>query len=112
MSQNSAAHLARVEHAVKTLLKAPNLTVPEAMYLAKFLEEDIANESIQRGIRRRLPGGTKKGLKAVCSPPMDIGFGSQSISTMSPLTGDVSTSIPSPIPPQQQPTKPPPKRGR
>ena len=46
MSQNSAAHLARVEHAVKTLLKAPNLTVPEAMYLAKFLEEDIANESI------------------------------------------------------------------
>ena len=60
MSQNSAAHLARVEHAVKTLLKAHNLTVPEAMYLAKFLEEDIANESIRRRIRRRLPGGTKK----------------------------------------------------
>ena len=114
MSQNSAAHLARVEHAVKTLLKAPSLTVPEAMYLAKFSKNDIANESIRRGIRRRLPGGTKKGLKAVCSPPMDIGFGSQLISTMtmSPLTGDVSTSIPSPIPPQQQPTKPPPKRGQ
>ena len=74
MSQNSAAHLARVEHAVKTLLKAPSLTVLEAMYLAKFSKNDIANESIQQGIRRRLPGGTKNGLKAVCSPPMDIGF--------------------------------------
>ncbi len=52
MYQNSAAHLARVEHAVKTLLKAPNLMVPEAMYLAKFLEEDIANESIRQGIMR------------------------------------------------------------
>ena len=46
ISQNSAEHLARVEHAAKTLLKAPNLTMPEAMYLAKFSEEDIANESI------------------------------------------------------------------
>ena len=46
MSQNSAAHLSRVGHAVKTLLKAPNLNVSEAMYLAKFSEEDIANESI------------------------------------------------------------------
>ena len=74
MYQNSAAHLARVEHAVKTLLKAPSLTVPEAMYLAKFSKNDIANESIQQGIRIRLTDGTRNGLKAVCSPPMDIGF--------------------------------------
>jgi len=48
MSQNSAAHLARVGHAVKTLLKAPNLNVSEAMYLAKFSEEDIANERMRQ----------------------------------------------------------------
>ena len=41
MSKKSAALEAKFEIAVKTLLKAPNLTVPEAMLVAKFLTKDI-----------------------------------------------------------------------
>jgi hypothetical protein len=47
MSKKSAALEAKFEIAVKTLLKAPMLTVPEAMIVAKFLTKDIANKSMQ-----------------------------------------------------------------
>ena len=49
MSQNSAAHLARVEHAVKTLLKAPALTVSQAMILAHFSKKGVANYFMSSG---------------------------------------------------------------
>ena len=60
MNQNSAAYLAKVDYAVKTLLKAPGLTVPEAMKLADFSKKYIADKTVRQAIRRRLPGGTKK----------------------------------------------------
>jgi hypothetical protein len=47
MSQKSAALEAKFEIAVKTLLEAPNLTVLEAMLVAKFLVKDIVNKSMQ-----------------------------------------------------------------
>ena len=61
MSQNSAAHLAKVECAVKEhLLKLSALTVPQAMKLVDFYKKDIADKTVRQAIRRRLPGGTKK----------------------------------------------------
>ena len=64
MSQNSAAQLAKVECAVKHLLKLSALTVPQAMKLADFYKKDIADKTVQRAIRRRLPGGTKKNYQS------------------------------------------------
>ena len=86
MYQNSAAYLAKVDHAVKTLLKAPGLLVPEAMKLANFSKSVIADDNVRRAIRRRLPGGTKKGLTATCAHPVDIVCENQMVSSLSPLT--------------------------
>jgi hypothetical protein len=44
---------------VKTLLKAPNLTVQEAMLVAKFSTKDTENKSMQKIIARRIPGGKR-----------------------------------------------------
>jgi hypothetical protein len=41
MSRNSAVHLAKIDCCVKTLHKAPTLTVPEAMLVAKFPKKGI-----------------------------------------------------------------------
>ncbi len=46
MSKKSAALEAKFEIAVKTLLKAPNLTVPEAMLVPKFSKNNIENKSM------------------------------------------------------------------
>ena len=43
MSKKSAALEAKFEIAVKTILKAPSLTVVEAMLVAKFSTKDIEN---------------------------------------------------------------------
>jgi hypothetical protein len=67
MSKNESALEAKFEIAVKTLLKAPNLTVPEAMLVAKFSTKDIENKSMQKIILRRFPGG--KRAMATLLPP-------------------------------------------
>ena len=68
MSKKSAAALeAKFEIAVKTLLKAPNLTVQEAMLVAKFSTKDIENKSMQKIIARRIPGG-KRAMAALLPP--------------------------------------------
>ena len=54
MSKKSAALEAKFEIAVKTLLKVPNLTVQEAMLVAKFSTKDIKNKSMQKIIARRI----------------------------------------------------------
>ena len=59
MPKKSAACEAKIEHCVKTLLRAPMLTVPEVMILARFSQKDVADESLRRLITRRLPSGTK-----------------------------------------------------
>ena len=80
--------------------------MPEAMKLADFSKSVIADENVRRAIRRRLPGGTKKGLTATCAPPVDIVCDNQMISSMSPSTVDMSSPVLSP----QRPKKQPPKR--
>ena len=79
MSKKSAAHEAKIEHCVKTLLRLPMLTVPEAMILAKFSQKDVADNSLRRLITRRLPGGTKGSIEWDSS---------LTPSTLSPLTNE------------------------
>jgi len=67
MTKKSAALEAKFEIAVKTLLKAPNLTVQEAMLVAKFSTKDIENKSMQKIIARCIPGG-KRAMAALLPP--------------------------------------------
>ena len=66
----SAALEAKFKIAVKTLLKASNLTVQEAMLVAKFSTKDIKNKSMQKIIARRISGG--KRAMAVVLPPASL----------------------------------------
>jgi hypothetical protein len=43
MSKNTAEHLLKVEHAAQFLLRAPQATVPEAMRVARFSDNDIVD---------------------------------------------------------------------
>jgi hypothetical protein len=52
MSKNSAAHQKKVEHAVRKILKAPGLSIPDAMVLANFSKKDVANKTLRRAVHR------------------------------------------------------------
>ena len=52
MSKNSAAHQKKVEHAVRKILKAPGLSIPNAMVLANFSKKDVAKETLRRAVHR------------------------------------------------------------
>ena len=54
MSKKSAAHLKKVDEAVRILNTTTGVNVPQAMILAGFPKKDIANETVRRMIRRRL----------------------------------------------------------
>ena len=56
MSRNTTLHLEMVKNAVQFLTRAPQATVPEAMSVARFSEDNIADPNIQKQILRRLPG--------------------------------------------------------
>jgi hypothetical protein len=88
MSKKSAALEAKFDIAVKTLLKAPQLTVLEAMLVATFLTKDIENKSMQQIISRRIPGG-KRSMAASVPPIIDITrCGSPQISSVTSGDGD------------------------
>jgi hypothetical protein len=88
MSKKSAALEAKFDIAVKTLLKAPKLTVPEAMLAAKFSTKDIENKSMQRIISRRILG-SKRAMTASVPPIVDITTcGSPQISSVTSGDGD------------------------
>ncbi len=46
------------------ILQMPKLCVPDAMKLAMFSNEDIADLGLRRFLQRALPGGTVKAMKA------------------------------------------------
>ena len=54
MSMKSAAHLKKVDEAVRILGTTTGLKVPQAMILAGFPKKDTTNETVRRMIRRRL----------------------------------------------------------
>ena len=88
MSKKSAVLEAKFEIAVKTLLKVPMLTVPEAMLVAKFSTKDIANKSMQRNVARRIPS-SKRAMAALVPAIVDITIcGSPQISSVTSGDGD------------------------
>jgi hypothetical protein len=48
MSWNTTLHLEMVEKAAQFLTRAPQATVPEAMRIAQFSEDNIAKLNIQK----------------------------------------------------------------
>ena len=76
--------------AVSLLMKAPKLTVREAMLAAEFAPSEADNKTMQRKVARSLPGHTKRGMIGII-PPSTVGITSDDISGVSPLT-DPSTA--------------------
>jgi hypothetical protein len=52
MSKNSVAHQKKVEHAVRKILKASGLNIPDAMVLANFSKKDVVNKTLRRAVHR------------------------------------------------------------
>jgi hypothetical protein len=78
MSKKNAALEAKFEIAVKTLLKAPNLTVQEAMLAAKFSTKDIENKSMHKIIAGAFPAAREQWRH--CSlPPRDDRHNNQKV---------------------------------
>jgi hypothetical protein len=70
MSKNAAEHLLKVERAAQFLLRALQATVTEAMRVARFSDDDIANLNVQKQIVRRLPGRKKPATSLVVTAPV------------------------------------------
>jgi hypothetical protein len=78
-----------VKRAVKVLIRAPTLSIPEAMKLADFSAEECADPALRRHIQRALPGGSRKRFRTLVvdkHPPLVDGrkkitkFASQRVS--------------------------------
>jgi hypothetical protein len=61
MPQTSILDEDKVKEAVATLIRAPELTVREAMILEKFTEAEANTKSMQRKVARSMPMKAKKG---------------------------------------------------
>jgi hypothetical protein len=70
MSRNTTLHLEMVENAARFLTRALQATVPEAMRVARFSEDDIADPNIRKQILRRLPGRKKPMASLVSVVPV------------------------------------------
>ncbi len=70
MSKNTAENLLKVKRAAQFLLRAPQATVPEAMRVARFSDDDIANLNVRKQIVRRLPGRKKPATSSVVTAPV------------------------------------------
>jgi hypothetical protein len=60
----------KLKKVIKTLLNMPDMKVPQAMLLARFSDEEVADLSLCRFIQQSIPGKTLKGLKAHVSGPL------------------------------------------
>jgi hypothetical protein len=111
MSKNIAAHQKKVEHAVQKILKAPGLSIPDAIVLANFSKKDVANKTLRRAVHRAVKRRRDQALLGLCAPPPTAGIiiikdPSPSLSDLSSLTGE-SSALPAPQfpkPKRKQPT--------
>jgi hypothetical protein len=55
---------AKLKKFLNVMLQAPKPRVPDAMKLANFSDEDIADLSLRCFLQRSLPGGTIKAMTA------------------------------------------------
>jgi hypothetical protein len=70
MSRNTTLHLEMVESAAQFLMRVPQATVPEAMRVTQFSEDNIANPNIQKQILRRLSSRKKPMASLLAAAPM------------------------------------------
>jgi hypothetical protein len=90
MSTKAVADQPKVARAASILIRAPMLTVHEAMLAADFLVSE-ASMRLQRKVTRSLPLKTKRGLKhplPISSIVSRKSTGSSSCTDISPLTDD------------------------
>jgi hypothetical protein len=92
MSRNTTLHLEMVESATQFLMKAPQATVPEAMRVARFLEDHIANPNIEKHILRCLPGRKKPMASLLIAAPMSLVACSPMTTLESDITNDEDLS--------------------
>ena len=74
MSKNSAAHQKKVEHAVRKILKAPGLSIPDAMVLANFSKKDVAKETLSQAVHQAVKLRRNRALLGLCAPPPTDGI--------------------------------------
>jgi hypothetical protein len=63
-SRRFTVDLAKKKKFLDFILQMPKLHVPDAMKLAMFSDEDIADFGLRRFLQRALPGDTVKAMKA------------------------------------------------
>ncbi len=77
-----------VESAAQFLMRVQQATVPEAMHVAWFLEDDIVNPNIQKQILRRLPSCKKPTASSLVATPMSA----VALSPMTTLESDITNN--------------------
>jgi hypothetical protein len=70
MERSRSVNPDKLKKVIKSLISLPDLKVPQAMLLARFSNEEVANLSLRCFIRQSLPGKMVKGLKAHVSGPL------------------------------------------
>jgi hypothetical protein len=112
MPRTSVIDSAKAKRAAYILKNAPFLTAEEAMLAAKFPAEQAKLKSMQRNVRRNLPGGTKRDsialLTASSHSVTSISVSSDKFTDISPLTDASERSEMdenTPPSPQQKPKK-------
>jgi hypothetical protein len=88
MSRYTTLHLETVEKAARFLTRAPQATVPEAMRVIRFSEDDIADPNIQKQILQRLTGHKKLTVLSVVAAPVS----SVACSPMTTLKSDITNN--------------------
>ncbi len=63
-SRRFTVDLAKKKKFLYFILQMPKLRVPDAMKLAMFSDEDIADLGLRRFLQRAFPGGTVQAMKA------------------------------------------------
>jgi hypothetical protein len=101
MPRTSLVSEEKVANAVSLLIRAPTLTVREAMLAAEFTPSEANTKFMQRKVARSLPGSSKSGMKE--NIPLSKVNIATDISEASPLTNPSGTSngILSPSPPRK-----------
>jgi len=109
MPKKSAAHLKKVDEAVRILNTTTGLKLRQAMILAGFSKKDISDKSMCKMIRRRLEAlGVKQRRHA---PTVEVRIMITNDSVVSPLTGgDSNAPTASTTTETTGPTHPKPKR--
>ena len=96
MSRNTTLHLERVENAARFLTRAPQATVPEAMRVAQFSEDDIADPNIRKQILRRLPSRKKPTASSISAAPVSFVACSPMVTLELDITNDEDVICPPP----------------